>query len=105
MRVLISTNQVASRTGAELYVVEVAEGLHRRGHDVAVHVVLAGPLAEQLEDHGIPVLRRPSHTGWRPDVIHAQGNIATRAALVGHPGVPILFVCHTHDQWTQFISP
>jgi hypothetical protein len=104
MRVLMTTNQLASWTGAELYVADVALDLHRRGHDVAVHVVVAGPLARQLEGQGIRILRRPTHGAWRPDVIHAQGNIGTRAALANHPGVPILFVCHTHDQWTQFIS-
>jgi hypothetical protein len=105
MRVLVSTNQVASWTGAELYVADVAVGLHRRGHDVAVHAVVAGPLAEQLERHGVPVLRRPSQAAWRPDVIHAQGNIATRAALAGHPGVPILFVCHGHNYRNEFVPP
>lgn len=105
MRVLLSTNQVVSWTGAELYVADVARALHTRGHDVVVHTVLAGPLAEHLQRRGIPVVRRPRQVKWRPDVIHAQGNIGTRAALTEHPGVPALFVCHTHDQWTQFVSP
>ena len=104
MRILLTTNQLASWTGAELYVSDVARGLVKRGHDVAVHVVVAGPLAEHLTQQGIRIVRRPSQAGWRPDVIHAQGNIGTRAVLCAHPGVPILFVCHTHDQWTQFVS-
>ena len=104
MRILLTTNQLASWTGAELYVSDIARGLAQRGHDVAVHVVVAGPLAAHVTQQGIRIVRRPSQTGWTPDVIHAQGNIGTRAALCGHPGVPILFVCHTHDQWTQFVS-
>src|SRR3954447_10858624 len=74
MRVLITAMQVAQRTGAELYAMEVAEALTRRGHDVAVHAVLAGPLAEHLQRCGIRVSRRLPRRPWRPDVVHAQGS-------------------------------
>src|SRR3954465_10828729 len=103
MRVLLTADEVSTWTGGELYVFELAHGLRRRGHDVAVHAMHNGPLAEELEREGIPVLRRPSQVGWRPHVIHAQGSIGTRAALATHRGVPVLFVCHSHDRWTQFV--
>ena len=103
MRVLLTADEVSTWTGGELYVFELAHGLRRRGHEVAVHVLHTGPLADELVRDGIPVLRRPSQTRWRPDVIHAQGSIGTRAALATHRGVPVLFVCHSHDRWTQFV--
>jgi len=103
VRVLLTADEVSTWTGGELYVFELAQGLRRRGHDVAVHVMHTGPLAEELQREGIPVLHRPSQVRWRPDVIHAQGSIGTRAALATHRGVPVLFVCHSHDRWTQFV--
>src|SRR4051794_16165729 len=103
MQVLLTADEVSTWTGGELYVFELAQGLRRRGHDVAVHVMHTGPLAEELQREGIPVLHRPSQVRWRPDVIHAQGSIGTRAALATHRGVPVLFVCHSHDRWTQFV--
>lgn len=105
MRVLMTTNQLAAWTGAELYVSDVAHGLQGRGHDVVIHVVVDGPLATELRRQGIRVVRRPTQIPWRPEVIHAQGNIGTRAANATFPEVPILFVCHTHDQWTQCVAP
>jgi len=43
--------------GAERQLVELAKGLHRRGHPVRVAVVYGGgALAQELHDAGVPVV-------------------------------------------------
>jgi hypothetical protein len=103
MRVLLTATQVATWSGADLYAVEVAQGLAGRGHDVVVHAVISGPLADDVQRRGVRVVQRQPRGSWVPDVIHAQGSIGARAALANYPGVPILFVCHGHDSWNEFM--
>lgn len=105
LRVLLTGIAVADRTGAELYVVEVARALAGRGHDVSVLTPVDGPLAETLRRDGIPVRTRLPFGGPAPEVIHAQGEPPARSALARYPGVPALYVCHQHHDWRNVIRP
>ena len=105
MHVLLTAMSVANRTGAELYVAEVARALVERQHRATVLATVRGPLADELEREGIPVLGRLSPRMARPDIVHAQSAPATRLALARYPDVPALYVCHGHDRRRDVLPP
>jgi hypothetical protein len=98
VRILMTANFVAVRTGSELYVAELATELQRRGHDVAVYAPALGELARQLRMTGVQIVRRPGDLPAEPEVIHGQGPLAVAAALDRFPTVPALVVCHGHTE-------
>lgn len=52
--------------GAEVLVATLCRLQHEQGHDVAVHCLSgAGPLAPQLQEHGIPVSLHNGLSDWR----------------------------------------
>ena len=56
VRLIITTQMLRTRAGAELATLEVAAGLARRGHEVAVFTIFEGPLGfEFARSTGIPV--------------------------------------------------
>ena len=55
-RVLLTNATMRDRTGAELYVHDVALGLLARGHAPVVYSHVLGPLADRLRDATIPVV-------------------------------------------------
>src|SRR4051812_37700024 len=91
-------NFVATRTGSELYVAELASELQNRGHDVALYAPALGELAQELRLAGVEVVKRLRALREQPDVIHAQGTLATEAALARFPRVPAQVVCHGHTE-------
>jgi hypothetical protein len=99
MRVLITNLTMASCTGTETYVRDLALGLRRRGHEPAVYTFDAGPLAEELQAAGIPVHIRLDRLPFVPDLIHGHHNLPAAAALLHFPDVPALLFCHDALSW------
>jgi hypothetical protein len=85
---------LANRSGTEVVVEQLADGLRRRGHRPVIFATALGPLAEQMRVRGHLVIDRPGQMMVRPDVIHGHHTGATMAALAAYPGVPALFLCH-----------
>lgn len=94
MRVLITNLLLSHRSGTEVVVEQLAEGLRRAGHEAAVLVSHAGEQAAGLRWRGHVVCERVSQLPWRPDVIHGHHNMMTMVALAAFPGVPAVFTCH-----------
>jgi hypothetical protein len=92
------------RTGGELYVAELARALADRGHEVTILTTADGPLSDELRGDGIEVTTAVRRTP-QPDVIHAQGSLAARAAMARHRGTPAIFVSHDHRTWYDRIAP
>lgn len=99
LRVLIVNRCLASRTGTELYVRDLARGLQRQGHCPVVFSPKLGPLADELRATGISVVDRLEAIDVAPDVIHAHHTWETMAALVQFPKVPAVFVGHDATAW------
>ena len=93
-RVLLTNAIMRDRTGAELYVHDVALGLLARGHSPIVYSHVLGPLADRLRDATIPVVDNLQALVNPPDVIHSQGNLEGLIALLQFPDVPAVRVCH-----------
>ena len=99
MRVLTTNSSLRGRSGTEIVTIDLALGLRRRGHEVAVFAPLLGRSAEILRDQGIIIADRPEDLPWKPDVVHGHHNHVLAAALAYFPDVPALFVCHSSIYW------
>jgi len=87
------------RSGTEIVTAELALGLLRRGHEVAVLTALIGPTASLLTSEGIVVADRTEGLPFTPDIIHGHHNHVLAAALAAFPEVLALFVCHSSTYW------
>lgn len=96
MRILITNLVLWPRTGTVTYVRDLALGLRRRGHEVAVWSRAAGPVAQELRDAGVCVSESARDLPWTPDVIHGHHDVLVRGAIAAFPGVPAINVCHDH---------
>jgi hypothetical protein len=101
LKVLIANATLASLTGTETYVRDLALGLLRKGHTPIVYAPELGELAGQLRDATVPVVDDLGAVGASPDVIHGNHNTELMTALLHFPGVPSVFFCHS---WTDWIS-
>ncbi len=94
LTILITNIVLANRSGTEVVVEQLADGLRRRGHRPVIFAQMLGPLAEQMRSRGHIVTDRPDILPFTPDVIHGHHTAPVMAALAANPGVPALFLCH-----------
>lgn len=99
MRILITNLTLASRSGTEVYVRDLALSLLRRGHDPVVYTTMPGTVAEELRSCGVAVVGDLSRIAPAPDVIHGHHTIETLTAMLHFPATPALFVCHSWIAW------
>jgi hypothetical protein len=92
--ILITNIILSGRSGTEVVVEQLADGLRRRGHRPVIFAPQLGPLAEEMRARGHIVIDKPAALPFRPDIIHAHHTGPAMAAIAAHPGVPALFVCH-----------
>ena len=94
MKILFSQYALAQRGGSELFVMEVAGELLRRGHSVAVYTGTAGPMAAGLPQLGGVIVGDPRKCPWTPDVIHGQHRMFALKALMAFPSTPAIHYIH-----------
>jgi hypothetical protein len=99
LRILITNTTLATRTGTELYVRDLARALAARGHLPIVYSTDLGAIAEELRAATIPVVDDLHAVGEPPDVIHGHHHPETMTALLHFPGVPGVFFCHDWVAW------
>lgn len=101
MRVLITNNRLAQRTGTELYVRDVALALKRRGHHPIAYSSDLGETADELRRADITVTDDLAKLEIVPDVIHAHHHLDAMAAFLRFPRVPALLFCHGTLPWAE----
>jgi hypothetical protein len=101
LKVLIANATLATLTGTETYVRDLALGLLRKGHTPIVYAPELGPIAQELRRHTVPVVDNLNHIGIVPDIIHGNHNTELITALLHFEIVPSVFYCHS---WTDWIS-
>jgi hypothetical protein len=99
LRVLITNLTLASRTGTELYVRDLALRLLRIGHTPIVYCPHPGEVGEELRDASVAVLDSLEHLAGEPDVIHGHHHPELMTALLRFPNTPAIFVCHDRTAW------
>jgi len=99
LRILITNITLATRTGTEMYVRDLATALLDRGHAPIVYSTDLGAVARELLAARVPVVDDLGALATPPDVIHGHHNLPTMTALLRFPGVPAIFFCHDSLAW------
>jgi hypothetical protein len=99
LRVLITNTTLATRTGTETYVRDLALALLRRGHAPVVYSPEMGEIARELRKGTVPVVEDLRDIGITPDCIHGNQAAELMTALLHFPGVPAVFFCHSWIGW------
>jgi glycosyl transferase family 4 len=94
LRVLITNYTLATRSGTETYVRDLALGLASRGHTPLVYTPEPGPIAAELADGGIEVRDSLADFVAAPDIVHGHHTLPTLQALLHFPAIPGVYVCH-----------
>lgn len=99
LKILIVNATLASLTGTETYVRDLALGLLRKGHNPIVYAPELGPIAQQLQRSTVPVVDNLKDVGVIPDIIHGNHNTELITALLQFETVPAIFYCHSWRDW------
>lgn len=101
MKILLTNTYLASWTGSELYVRDVARGLRARGHTALMFSPVVGRLGEEMRREGFVVVDDLGLLPEPPDLIHGQHHVETVAALAYFPATPAVFFCHGITPWEE----
>src|SRR5690242_8884398 len=101
MRVLIANATLATLTGTETYVRDLALGLLRRRHEPVVYSPEPGEIARALESRCVTVVDDLRNVSAVPAVIHGNHNTELMTALLHFPNVPAVFFCHSATDWNS----
>jgi UDP-3-O-[3-hydroxymyristoyl] glucosamine N-acyltransferase len=99
MRILLTNITLATRTGTEVVIRDLAAGLTQAGHEVCVFSPSVGVVASEIAASGTPVVSRLEDVPFRPDIIHGHHHVETVLSLVHFRSVPAIFVCHDRLAW------
>ena len=90
---------MASRTGTEVNVRDIAVGLLRRGHQPVVYSPDLGEMAAEIRAATVPVVDDLAAVAAVPEVIHGHHHTVTLEALLRFPGVPAIYFVHDWSAW------
>ena len=99
LNVLITNLTLATRTGTEVYVRDLALGLLRHGHKPIVYSPDLGEIAFELRSKSVPVVNDLTQVATTPDVIHGHHHPEALTALLQFPTVPGVLFCHDWSAW------
>lgn len=99
MRLVLATNAFDHVGGSETYLLTAAEHLQRLGHELVIHAVEVGAVAELACTRGIPVAASEDELPAACDAAIVQDAGMAYALADRYPGTPQLFVAHSplHD--------
>ncbi|QIL81308.1 hypothetical protein G7047_16350 [Diaphorobacter sp. HDW4A] len=82
------------RTGAELFVRDIALALHQRGHSIIVYSPIMGDMVDELRAVCIACVPDLSLIAEAPDIIIGNTRDETVACLARFLAVPAISICH-----------
>ena len=98
VRILLTNFSLATRTGAELYVRDLAASLLRHGHTPIAYSPVLGEVAQEMREMSIEVFDNLDQITTPPDFIHGQHHEETMTALLHFPCVPAVFFAHGWEE-------
>lgn len=101
LRVLLTNITLATRSGTEFFVRDLALGLLRRGHRPAVYTLDPGSVAEEIAAAGIEVVSDLDRLETRPEIVHGHHSVPLMTALTHFSSARGIFVVHDRVQWTD----
>src|SRR5690349_17350721 len=105
MRILLTNITLASQTGTEIVIRDLALGLLAKGHTPVVYTPNPGIVAEQIKRGGVRVVQDLAAISHAPDIIHGHHLVETVSALLQFPAAPGIFVCHDRLIWHDAPPP
>jgi hypothetical protein len=103
LRILIVNVTLASRTGTETALRDLAFGLKAAGHKPTVYSPELGQIAAEIRASGIPVFSQLLDLPEEPDIVHGNHHVQTVEALLQCRSARGLFVCH--DRLAHMSAP
>src|ERR1044072_2674927 len=101
LKVLIANATLATLTGTETYVRDLALGLLHKGHTPIAYAPDLGSIAQELQRRTAAVVDTLNRVGTVPDMSHGNHNTELITSLLHFENVPSVFFCHS---WTDWIS-
>jgi len=106
LSVLITNITLASRSGTEIVVRDLALGLLQLGHRPIVYSpIVTGPIPKELRAASIPVTDNILSIEQPVDIIHGHHTPTTAIAIARFPHVPAVFACHDFVAWHDSPPP
>jgi Glycosyltransferase Family 4 len=99
LAILLTNVQLVGRSGTEIVTIELATGLARRGHRVAIFSPRCGPLAEAARRDGLEIIDRLEQLSFIPRMLHGHHHVPTLDALAFFPDLKAIYVCHDRTAW------
>lgn len=96
MRIVLGYRSLAQFAGSELYLVTVGEQLQLLGHEITLHALELGPLAELARERGLGVATERELPG-ACDALLAQDGESAYALAERYPDASRVFVCHSTE--------
>jgi hypothetical protein len=94
LRVLITTYDLSSRGGTQMYVRDLALRLLERGHTPIVYSTQLGDIAREIRERTIVVTDNLDTVSTQPDIIHGNHSLETLTALLQFTGIPAVQSVH-----------
>lgn len=94
MKLLLAMCVMANRTGAELFVRDVALALQQRGHTVTVYAPIMGEMVDELRARCVACVTDLQRIVEPPDLILGNTREETVACMARFLGVPAISICH-----------
>jgi hypothetical protein len=94
VKIMIAVCSMQYRSGAELFVRDLALALHRRGHSIVVYAPLMGDVADELRTRCIACIADVACTSETPDLIIGNTRDDTVACLANFLSTPAISICH-----------
>jgi glycosyltransferase involved in cell wall biosynthesis len=92
--VLLTNTTLATRTGTETALRDLAFGLKSGGHEPMVYSPELGEIADEIRSSGIPVFSELQSAPREPDIVHGNHHVETVEAVLRFRSARGLFVCH-----------
>ena len=94
MNILLSMSSMISRTGAELFVRDLALSLNSLGHRIVVYAPIMGDMVDELRCQSITCLTTLDIIDVPPDIVIGSTQFETVMCLAYFPDVPVISICH-----------
>jgi glycosyltransferase involved in cell wall biosynthesis len=94
MKILLSICYLVHRSGAELFVRDLALSLNALGHSVVVFAPVMGEMVEELRLRCIACVTDLKNVAAAPDVIIGSTQHETAICLAHFAGIPAVSICH-----------
>jgi hypothetical protein len=92
--ILLTNVTLASRTGTETALRDLAVGLKASGHRPMVYAPALGEIAAEIRSAGIPAFSQLEDAPREPDIVHGNHHVETVEAVLQFRRARGLFVCH-----------